>query len=135
MTEAAGRPEQAAFNQRAVRRQFILHEVDDAWLIECTEASYIHDAVMKMPMGYETLIGELGEGLPGGQKQRLFIARALYRKPCILFMAEATSALDADSQRCVNPAIRQLRIIRIIIAHRESAIATADKVLSLNVTT
>ncbi|KJM60785.1 hypothetical protein SS31_18495 [Pluralibacter gergoviae] len=102
MTEAAGRPEQAAFNQRAVRRQFILDEVDDAWLIECAEASYIHDAVMKMPMGYETLIGELGGGLPGGQKQCLFIARALYRKPGILFMAEATSALDADSQRCVT---------------------------------
>lgn len=109
--------------------------MDDAWLIECAEASYIHDAVMKMPMGYETLIGELGEGLSGGQKQRLFIARALYRKPGILFMVEATSVLDADGQRCVNPAIRQLRIIRIIIAHRESAIATADKVLSLNVTT
>ena len=110
-------------------------EVDDAWLIECAKASYIHDVVMKMPMGYETLIGELGEGLSGGQKQRLFIARALYRKPGILFMDEATSALDADSERFVNQAIRQLRITRIIIAHRESTIATADKVLSLNVAT
>jgi len=81
LTEAAGRPEQVAFNQRAVRRQFIPDEVDDAWLIEYAEASYIHDAVMKMPMGYETLIGELGGGLPGGQKQRLFIARALTANP------------------------------------------------------
>lgn len=110
-------------------------EVDDAWLIECAKASYIHEVIMKMPMGYETLIGELGEGLSGGQKQRLFIARALYRKPGILFMDEATSALDADSERFVNQAIRQLRITRIIIAHRESTIATADKVLSLNVAT
>ncbi len=50
-------------------------------------------------------------------------------------MAEATSALDADSERCVNQAIRQLRIIRIIIAHRESTIATVDKMLSRNVAT
>ena len=110
-------------------------EVDDAWLIECAKASYIHDVVMKLPMGYETLIGELGEGLSGGQKQRLFIARALYRRPGILFMDEATSALDTDSERFVNQAIRQLRITRIIIAHRETTIATADKVLSLNVAT
>ena len=110
-------------------------EVDDAWLIECAKASYIHDVVMTLPMGYETLIGELGEGLSGGQKQRLFIARALYRRPGILFMDEATSALDTDSERFVNQAIRQLRITRIIIAHRETTIATADKVLSLNVAT
>ncbi|WP_297196654.1 peptidase domain-containing ABC transporter [uncultured Pluralibacter sp.] len=108
-------------------------EVDEAWLVECAKASYIHDTIGKMPMGYETLIGELGEGLSGGQKQRLFIARALYRRPGILFMDEATSALDADSERFVNQAIRQLRITRIIIAHRESTIASADKVLTLNV--
>ena len=49
-------------------------EMDEAWMIECARASYIHDVIMKMPMGYETLIGELGEGLSGGQKQRIFIA-------------------------------------------------------------
>lgn len=108
-------------------------DVDEVWLVECAKASYIHDTIAKMPMGYETLIGELGEGLSGGQKQRLFIARALYRRPGILFMDEATSALDADSEHFVNQAIRQLRITRIIIAHRESTIASADKVLTLNV--
>ncbi|ECF6319110.1 peptidase domain-containing ABC transporter, partial [Salmonella enterica] len=93
-------------------------EMDETWMIECARASYIHDVIIKMPMGYETLIGELGEGLSGGQKQRIFIARALYRRPCILFMDEATSSLDTDSERFVNVAIKNMNITRIIIAHR-----------------
>ncbi|WP_169776482.1 ATP-binding cassette domain-containing protein, partial [Escherichia coli] len=82
--------------------------IDEAWMVECARASFIHDVIIKMPMGYDTLIGELGEGLSGGQKQRIFIARALYRRPGILFMDEATSALDTESEYYVNQAIKQL---------------------------
>lgn len=106
--------------------------VDDAWMTECAKVSYIHEIIMKMPMGYETLIGELGEGLSGGQKQRIFIARALYRKPGILFMDEATSALDSESEKVVNHAIRSLNITRIIIAHRASTIESVDRVIYLD---
>jgi len=102
------------------------------WMIECAKASYIHDIIIKMPMGYETLTGELGEGLSGGQKQRIFIARALYRKPGILFMDEATSSLDHESESYVNKAIKELNITKVIIAHRETTIASADRVISLD---
>lgn len=98
-------------------------------MIECARASYIHDVIIKMPMGYETLIGELGEGLSGGQKQRIFIARALYRRPCILFMDEATSSLDTNSERFVNVVIKNMNITRIIIAHRETTLRTVDRVI------
>ncbi|AIR66892.1 peptidase domain-containing ABC transporter [Cedecea neteri] len=105
---------------------------DEIWMTECAKASYIHEIITKMPMGYDTLIGELGEGLSGGQKQRIFIARALYRKPGILFMDEATSSLDRESENYVNKAIKMLNITRVIIAHRETTILSADRVISLN---
>ncbi len=109
-----------------------MEQCDEDWMIACAQASYIHETIMKMPMGYETLIGELGEGLSGGQKQRIFIARALYRKSGILFMDEATSALDKDSELAVNHAIKQLNITRVIIAHRESTIASAERIIRLD---
>ncbi|MGJ8526066.1 Toxin RTX-I translocation ATP-binding protein [Halomonadaceae bacterium LMG 33818] len=102
-------------------------EMDEEWMMQCAQASYIHEFIMTLPMGYETLVGELGEGLSGGQRQRLFIARALYRKPSVLFMDEATSALDNDSEAAVNNAIRQLQITRVIIAHRETTVASTDR--------
>ncbi|GAA3885971.1 microcin export transporter peptidase/ATP-binding subunit MchF [Gibbsiella dentisursi] len=106
-------------------------KMDEAWMVECAQASYIHDVIMKMPMGYETLIGELGEGLSGGQKQRIFIARALYRRPAILFMDEATSSLDTNSERSVNGAIKNMNITRVIVAHREKTLKSVDRIIYL----
>ncbi|ADW76686.1 peptidase C39 bacteriocin processing (plasmid) [Rahnella aceris] len=106
-------------------------EVDETWMQECARASYLHEVIKQMPMGYETLIGELGEGLSGGQKQRLFLARAIYKKPAVLFLDEATSALDKESEAMVNHAIKALDITRVIIAHRETTIASADRVIYL----
>ena len=107
-------------------------EVDETWMQECARASYLHEVIKQMPMGYETLIGELGEGLSGGQKQRLFLARAIYKKPAVLFLDEATSALDKESEAMVNHAIKALDITRVIIAHRETTIASADRIIVLN---
>jgi ATP-binding cassette subfamily B protein RaxB len=105
---------------------------DQQLIIECAIKCNIHEEIMRMPMGYETIIGELGSGISGGQKQRLLIARALYQKPNILFMDEATSHLDANNERMINNAIESLNITRIIVAHRPSTIACADRVIDLS---
>ena len=84
-----------------------------------------------MPMGYNTLIGDMGSALSGGQKQRLLIARALYHRPRLLLLDEATSHLDLMLEARVNQAIRQLKITRLIVAHRPDTILTADRILLL----
>jgi len=104
---------------------------DEARIVDCARRCNIHTDIEKMPMGYETLISELGNSLSGGQKQRLLIARALYRRPAILFLDEATSHLDLDNESKINQAIRELDITRIFIAHRPSTIETADRVIKL----
>ena len=105
---------------------------DEELIVECARRSNIHDEIMKMPMGYETMIGELRLGISGGQKQRILIARALYRKPSILFMDEATSHLDLRNESVINQSISALSITRIIVAHRPSTIASADRVIDLS---
>ena len=89
----------------------------------------VHDEITAMPMGYHSLIGDMGTTLSGGQKQRVILARALYRLPRILFLDEATSHLDVERERLVNEAVRQLKLTKVIIAHRPETIASADRVL------
>ena len=89
----------------------------------------IHAEIAGMPMGYQSLIGDMGTTLSGGQKQRVILARALYRNPRILFLDEATSHLDVACEKLVNEAVRGLRITKVIIAHRPETIASADRVL------
>ncbi|WP_145555391.1 MULTISPECIES: peptidase domain-containing ABC transporter [Yersinia] len=105
--------------------------LDREFMISCAHHCNIHDDIMQMPMGYETLLGELGGSLSGGQKQRLLIARALYRRPGILFMDEATSHLDLVNESYINASIAALAITRVIIAHRPSTIASADRAITL----
>jgi ATP-binding cassette subfamily B protein RaxB len=91
----------------------------------------IHEEIMRMPMGYETLVGDMGSSLSGGQLQRVVLARALYRQPRILLLDEATSHLDEESERAINEAIRQLTITRVIIAHRRSTLDMADRIVPI----
>ena len=84
-----------------------------------------------MPMGYHTLIGDMGTVLSGGQKQRVLIARALYRQPSILLLDEATSHLDVGRESAVNAAIRATPVTRIVVAHRPETIRSTDRVIVL----
>jgi len=87
---------------------------------------------MAMPMGYETLIGEMGNALSGGQQQRLLLARALYQQPSILILDEATSHLDVPTEQRIAAMLADLHITRIFAAHRPDTVAIADRVLVLN---
>jgi ATP-binding cassette, subfamily B, bacterial CvaB/MchF/RaxB len=105
---------------------------DLAWAEQCARVAAVHDEIMAMPMGYHTLIGDMGAALSGGQKQRILLARALYKRPQILFLDEATSSLDVDRERSVNQAVRQLALTRVIVAHRPETIASAARVVALH---
>ena len=107
-------------------------QADAAWVEECARIAAVADEIEAMPMGFHTLIGDMGTSISGGQKQRILLARALYKRPKILFLDEATSALDVDREREVNQAIRQLQLTRIIVAHRPETIASASRVIVLH---
>ncbi|MFN7134085.1 MAG: ATP-binding cassette domain-containing protein, partial [Myxococcales bacterium] len=98
------------------------------------KAANAHDFVSKFPDGYRTLVGERGVQLSGGQKQRVAIARAVLKDPRILVLDEATSALDAESEHLVKEALDRLLVGRttLVIAHRLSTVADADRVVVLD---
>ena len=111
---------------------FFSPEPDRAWLEQCARVAAVHDEIEAMPMGYNTLIGDMGAALSGGQKQRILLARALYKRPKILLLDEATSSLDVERERVVNHAVRQLALTRVIVAHRPETIASAGRVIALH---
>jgi len=100
-------------------------------LERAARAAAIHDRVMDLPQGYDTIVGERGYKLSGGEKQRIAIARVLLKDPRILILDEATSALDTVSERLIQRALEQLERGRttIAIAHRLSTILRADQIL------
>jgi ATP-binding cassette subfamily B protein RaxB len=101
------------------------------WVEQCAEMAAITEEIRSMPMGYQTLVGDMGTVLSGGQKQRILLARALYKRPKILFLDEATSHLDVEKEQIVNRAVKALNVTRVIIAHRPETIASTSRVIVL----
>ncbi|MHC4550121.1 MAG: ABC transporter ATP-binding protein [Planctomycetota bacterium] len=99
-------------------------------IVAAAEAANIHDFILTLPRGYDTVVGERGANISGGQCQRITIARALIRDPKILILDEATSSLDTESERAVQQALQNLMQGRttLVIAHRLSTVQHADKI-------
>jgi ATP-binding cassette, subfamily B, bacterial len=100
-------------------------------IVRAAKLAAIHDEIIQMPMGYETMVGEGGARLSGGQLQRIALARALAHNPVILILDEATSHLDAVTERLVDRNLSQLSCTRIVIAHRLSTVRNADLICVL----
>jgi len=110
------------------------HQASEKRVSDAARAANAHDFIMAMPQGYKTIIGDRGVKLSGGEKQRLAIARALFKNPPILIFDEATSSLDSESEALVQQAIDRLMQGRtvFVIAHRLSTIQNVDKIVVLD---
>ena len=108
--------------------------IDYEQLQRCCEIAQIADEINAMPKGFDTMVGENGRGLSGGQKQRLLIARALYRNPQMLFLDEATNALDTVNEARITAALSEAFTDRtvVVIAHRLSTIRHADQIVVMH---
>ncbi|MFC1542267.1 lipid A export permease/ATP-binding protein MsbA [Pseudomonadota bacterium] len=123
------------FNDSVINNIAYGHDKIDREKVEAiAKAANAHDFIIKLPDGYDTLIGERGVILSGGQRQRLSLARALLKDAPILILDEATSSLDTESERLVQQAIDRLMKGRtvIVIAHRLSTIRHADRIVVLD---
>jgi ATP-binding cassette subfamily B protein len=137
LAEAIGMVTQETYLFHATVRENLLYakpEASDAELYAAARAAAIHDRIMELSEGYDTVVGERGYRMSGGEKQRLAIARVLLKDPRVLILDEATSALDTGSERLVQHALEPLMEGRttVAIAHRLSTILSADVIFVLD---
>ena len=108
--------------------------ITDEQIVEAAKKARAHDFIARLPDGYDTVVGEQGSTLSGGQRQRLAIARAILRDPVILILDEATSMIDAESERQIADALAEFSHGRtsLIVAHRLSTVVTADQIVVMD---
>lgn len=109
-------------------------DVDSAAVLRAAQSAGAHDMILRLPNGYDTVIGDGGDGLSIGQQQRIAIARALYGDPFLVLLDEPSANLDGEGEAALQNALKQLKLrraIAIVVVHRRSALALCDKVLVL----
>ncbi|WP_454887365.1 peptidase domain-containing ABC transporter [Sphingomonas oryzagri] len=111
---------------------FFGRDRDIGRIIEAAKLAMISDDIDRMPMRYETLVGDMGSSLSGGQKARILMARALYRRPGLLLVDEGSAHLDLKTETMLNESIRRLGMTRIIVAHRRETILSADRIYHID---
>ena len=111
---------------------FFDDKLDFENLIHASKMANIHDEITSMKMSYDTIIGESGSSLSAGQKQRILLARAIYKNPKIIFLDEATNNLDYENESEINQNLKNMNITRIIVTHRRGIINYADKILDIS---
>jgi ATP-binding cassette, subfamily B, bacterial CvaB/MchF/RaxB len=105
---------------------------DQLKMFKCAEIAGIHYDLMAMPMTYNSLVGDMGSSLSSGQKQRVLLARALYRQPKILFVDEGTAHVDVDMEARIYEGLRSLKCTLICIAHRPGVLAHSDRIFKFD---
>jgi subfamily B ATP-binding cassette protein MsbA len=108
-------------------------DIAEEAVISASKQAYAHDFILKLPDGYDTIVGDRGLNLSGGQRQRVSLARAILKQPKLLILDEATSSLDSESESLIQDYIREIRgsLTILVVAHRMSTIQSADKIAVL----
>ena len=111
---------------------FFAADAEQPRIEACARLAAIHADIAALPMAYNTLVGFMGSTLSAGQQQRILLARALYARPAVLVLDEATSHLDAQREAAIAAAVAELGMTRVLVAHRRETLAAADRVVRLD---